>query len=92
MGRTPLINKGAGRDHWSFCYSLLMAGGGIRPGLVHGSSDRTASYPSVNPVSPEDIAATIYHCLAIDHHRHVLDQQSRPLVIGTGEPIQPILV
>jgi hypothetical protein len=59
---------------------------------VHGSSDRTASYPSVNPVSPEDIAATIYHCLAIDHHRHVLDQQSRPLVIGTGEPIQPILV
>ncbi len=92
MGRTPLINKGAGRDHWSFCYSLLMAGGGIRPGHVHGSSDRTASYPSVNPVSPEDIAATIYHCLGIYHHRHVLDQQSRPLVIGTGEPIQPMLV
>src|SRR5262249_320121 len=56
MGRTPIINKGAGRDHWSFCYSLIMAGGGIRGGMVHGSSDRGAAYPAVNPVSPADIA------------------------------------
>jgi hypothetical protein len=91
MGRTPVINKGAGRDHWSFCYSLIMAGGGIRAGLVHGSSDRSAAYPSANPVSPADIVATIYHCLGIDHHEHVLDQQGRPLAIGAGEPIQPLL-
>src|SRR5579863_5600333 len=91
MGRTPLINKGAGRDHWSFCYSLIMAGGGIRGGLVHGSSDRGAAYPALNPTSPADIAATIYHCLGIDHHAHVLDQQSRPLVIGSGEPVQALL-
>ncbi len=91
MGRTPIINKGAGRDHWSFCYSLIMAGGGIRGGQVHGSSDRSAAYPSANPTSPADIAATIYHCLGIDHHEHVADQQGRPLVIGAGEPIQPLL-
>ncbi len=91
MGRTPIINKGAGRDHWSFCYSLIMAGGGIRGGLVHGSSDRSAAYPAVNPVAPADIAATIYHCLGIDHHGYVRDQQNRPLLIGEGEPIAPLL-
>lgn len=91
MGRTPLINKGAGRDHWSFCYSLIMAGGGIRPGLVHGSSDRTASYPAQNPVAPAEIAATIFHCLGIDPHGHVYDQQSRPLTISSAEPIAAML-
>ena len=59
MGRTPRINKAAGRDHWSFCYSIVMAGGGVRGGQVYGSSDRSAAYPSTNPVSPADIAATI---------------------------------
>ena len=60
MGRTPRINGGAGRDHWSFCYSIVMAGGGIRGGQVYGSSDRSAAYPSTSPVHPADIAATIY--------------------------------
>jgi hypothetical protein len=91
MGRTPIINKGAGRDHWSFCYSVVMAGGGVRGGQVHGSSDRTAAYPSTNPVSPADIAATIYHCLGIDPTTHVTDQQGRPFVASTGTPIQAVL-
>ena len=78
MGRTPRINKGAGRDHWSFCYSIVMAGGGVRGGQVYGSSDRSAAYPSTNPVSPADVAATIYHCLGIDPREHVTDQQGRP--------------
>lgn len=91
MGRTPLVNKGAGRDHWSFCYSLIMAGGGIRAGLVHGSSDRSASYPALNPVSPPNLSATIFHCLGIDPHGHVHDQQGRPLAISSGEPVQAIL-
>jgi hypothetical protein len=91
MGRTPHINKGAGRDHWSFCYSIVMAGGGVRGGRVYGSSDRAAAYPSTNPVSPADIAATIYHCLGIDPRAHVTDQQGRPLVIGTGNPVQALL-
>ncbi|HLJ11460.1 MAG TPA: DUF1501 domain-containing protein [Planctomycetaceae bacterium] len=91
MGRTPLINKGAGRDHWSFCFSLLMAGGGIRGGQVYGTSDRGASYPAQNPVSPANIAATIFHCLGIDSHGHVQDQAGRPLIISAGEPISAIL-
>lgn len=91
MGRTPRVNGGAGRDHWSFCYSVVMAGGGVRGGQVHGSSDRTAAYPSTNPVGPADIAATIFHCLGIDPRAHVTDQQGRPLVINAGNPIHSLL-
>jgi hypothetical protein len=91
MGRTPLVNKVAGRDHWSFCYSILMAGGGIRPGQVLGSSDRNAAYPASQPVSPADVAATIYHCLGIDPHSQVADQQGRPLHITLGEPVTGLL-
>jgi hypothetical protein len=87
MGRTPRINREAGRDHWSFCYSILVAGGGVRGGQVYGSSDRAAAYPSTNPVSPADIAATIYHCLGVDPRAHVTDQQGRPLVVSSGNPI-----
>src|SRR5207248_7048133 len=65
MGRTPRVNGSAGRDHWTFCYSVVLAGGGIRGGQVYGSSDRGAAYPSTNPVSPADLVATIYHCLGI---------------------------
>src|SRR5262249_531773 len=82
MGRTPRINREAGRDHWSFCYSVVLAGGGVRGGRVYGSSDRTASYPATNPVSPADLAATIYHCLGIDPHTHLAHQQARPLAAG----------
>jgi hypothetical protein len=91
MGRTPRINKDAGRDHWSFCYSIVLAGAGIRGGQVYGSSDRSAAYPSTNPVSPADVAATIYHCLGIDPAVHVTDQQGRPFVVSTGKPIQAVL-
>jgi hypothetical protein len=91
MGRTPRINKDAGRDHWSFCYSVMLAGAGIRGGQVYGSSDRTGSYPSTNPVSPADLAATIFHSLGIDPRGHVTDQQGRPLVIGTGQPVMSLI-
>jgi hypothetical protein len=91
MGRTPRINNSAGRDHWSFCYSVVLAGGGIRPGMVHGSSDRAAGYPAEHQVSPADIAATIYQQLGIDPRGHVTDQQGRPLVVSTGNPIRAIL-
>ncbi|HEV3024376.1 MAG TPA: DUF1501 domain-containing protein [Pirellulales bacterium] len=91
MGRTPIINKAAGRDHWSFCYSIVMAGGGIRGGEVYGSSDRSAAYPASQPVGPADVAATIYHCLGIDPRTHVSDQQGRPLAVATGVPIHALL-
>ena len=86
-----MINRSAGRDHWSFCYSILMAGGGVRGGQVYGSSDRFAAYPSTNPVSPADVAATIYHCLGIEPRAHVTDQQGRPLVVSAGQPLHALL-
>jgi uncharacterized protein (DUF1501 family) len=91
MGRTPKINKDAGRDHWSFCYSVVLAGGGVRGGQVYGASDRTAAYPSTNPVSPAEIAATIYHCLGIDPRTRVTDQEGRPLVLSAADPIRAVL-
>jgi hypothetical protein len=91
MGRTPRINRDAGRDHWSFCFSVVMAGGGVRGGQVYGSSDRSAAYPSTNPVSPADLAATIYHCLGIDPRTEVKDQEGRPFLVGTGKPIGAIV-
>jgi len=91
MGRTPRINRDAGRDHWSFCYSILLAGAGIRGGLVHGSSDRSAAYPATQQVSPADIAATIYHHLGIDPRAEVTDQQARPLVVTAGAVIGGLL-
>jgi hypothetical protein len=91
MGRTPRINRDAGRDHWSFCYSIVAAGGGVRGGQVYGSSDRTAAYPSTNPVSPADVAATIYHLLGIDARSHLTDQQGRPIGLAPGNPVHAIL-
>jgi uncharacterized protein (DUF1501 family) len=91
MGRTPRVNSGAGRDHWSFCYSVVLAGGGIKGGQVYGSSDRAAAYPSTNPVSPADIAATIFHCLGIDPRSEMTDQQGRPLVACPGTPLAALV-
>jgi hypothetical protein len=91
MGRTPRINNDAGRDHWSFCYSVVLAGGGVRGGQVLGSSDRHAAYPSTNPVHPADIGATIYHCLGIDPQAHFADQQGRPLIASPGNPVDALL-
>jgi hypothetical protein len=91
MGRTPRVNKGAGRDHWSFCYSVVLAGGGVRGGQVYGSSDRSAAYPSTNPVSPADLAATIFHCLGIDPRMTVTDREGRPVAVCTGTPVRALL-
>lgn len=91
MGRTPRVNRDAGRDHWSFCYSVVLAGAGIRGGQALGTSDRGAAYPSSQPVSPADIAATIYHCLGIDPREHVIDTQGRPLVVSAGNPLEALL-
>lgn len=91
MGRTPRINKAAGRDHWSFCYSILAAGGGIRGGQVLGSSDRSAAYPSTKPVAPADLAATIFHLLGIDPRSEITDQQGRPFLASTGTVLHELL-
>ena len=91
FGRSPRINNQAGRDHWPQCYTVLLAGGGVRRGFVYGSSDRIGAYPSANAVRPEDLAATMYHLLGIDPRSEVRDPLNRPLPISTGSVIEGIL-
>jgi hypothetical protein len=87
FGRTPHINGAAGRDHWAPCNTVLLAGAGIPPGAVYGSSDRLAAYPASNPVTPEDLAATMYHLLGIDARQTVRDPQGRVFPLSHGEPV-----
>jgi hypothetical protein len=92
FGRTPRINANAGRDHWNFCYSLFLAGGGIKGGHVHGASDRIGSRPSNRPVSPADIIATIYQCLGLSAELELRDRLHRPFqLVPWGSPIQELL-
>jgi hypothetical protein len=91
FGRTPRINGDAGRDHWGSCQSVLLAGGGIRGGRVHGASDSIAAYPRMDPVDPVDIHATIYHCLGLDPDQHVNDHLQRPHPLSTGRVIQALV-
>jgi len=92
MGRTPQINGSAGRDHWTFCYSVLFAGAGIRGGTVCGASDAHAAYVKDRPVSVSDVCATIYHCLGIDPEMPVYDRGGRPVPVAHGgRPIREVL-
>ncbi len=92
MGRTPKINANAGRDHWTYCYSHIFAGAGIRGGTVFGASDAQAAFVKDNPVSTGDICATIYQCLGIDPALMLPDRTNRPMPIANGgQPIGAIL-
>ena len=91
FGRTPQINAAAGRDHWAPCNTVLLAGAGIPGGTVYGSSDRIAAYPASNPVTPENLAATLYHLLGIPPHLVLRDAQQRAFALTHGEPIWDLL-
>ncbi|MBT6154698.1 MAG: DUF1501 domain-containing protein [Planctomycetaceae bacterium] len=92
FGRTPRINKNAGRDHWGPCNSVVMAGGGMPGGQVFGETDNQAAYPTANKVTQDDIAATIYHLLGYDPHNTLVhDRIGRPYPLALGEPIQKLL-
>lgn len=91
FGRTPAINSNAGRDHWAACNTVLLAGGGVPGGLIHGASDAVAAYPSRNPVSPEDLAATIYHLLGVDAETPLPTPDGRRQVVSAGEVIQELI-
>ncbi len=78
FGRSPRINNGAGRDHWNACYTVMLAGGGIKGGHVHGASDSTGARPVASPTTPADIIATIYHLLGVDPHHVIHDHLGRP--------------
>lgn len=90
FGRTPKINGSAGRDHWAACNSVVLAGGGVCGGCVHGASDKQAAYPTTPPVSPDDLAATIYHALGIDPHLEFSDRLGRPWALTQGRVMREV--
>lgn len=93
FGRTPKINNNdGGRDHWNYCYTIMLAGGGIRPGTVFGASDRTGAFPADRPVTPADVLATMYRLLGVDHQQELYDRTRRPhRIVTKGEVINDLL-
>jgi uncharacterized protein (DUF1501 family) len=93
FGRTPKINQTAGRDHWPKVFSTMLAGGGIRGGLVYGMSNATASEPEIDPVGPEDLATTMYHLLGIVADKELMAPGDRPIeIVDNGQVIKPLIV
>lgn len=91
FGRTPKVNGQAGRDHWGRVFSIALAGGGIRGGQVYGASDKIGAEPADRPVTPGDLAATIFHCLGIPPDSEVTDQLARPHRVADGHVVAPLL-
>ncbi len=99
FGRTPKVGQitsdaGAdkgGRDHWPHCYTALFAGGGLPAGAIYGASDADAAHPSRDPVTPQDIAATVYQALGIPPETFLSDSLDRPHTLSTGTPIRALV-
>jgi Protein of unknown function (DUF1501) len=92
FGRTPKINNTAGRDHWPKVFSVMLAGGGIKGGVIHGTSNATASEPEDDPVGPEDLATTVYHQLGIVSDKELMAPGDRPIeIVDGGKVIREIL-
>lgn len=92
FGRTPRFNGRRGRDHWGPVFSVALAGAGIRGGAVHGASDRIGAYPRDGRVRPEDLTATIFHCLGHAPDTEIHDAVNRPIPISRGQIVRQILV
>jgi hypothetical protein len=94
FGRTPRINgNNGGRDHWNFCYSLMMIGGGFKAGRIYGSSDATGAFPASNPLVPGDILSTMYAALGVPHEYEIYDQLARPhRLVPAGDVVADLLV
>ncbi|WP_309721891.1 DUF1501 domain-containing protein [Armatimonas sp.] len=84
FGRTPIINRDGGRDHHARCFSVLVAGGGVKGGVVVGSSDTKGFEPAERPVKPEDLAATIYQCLGIDYTQSITSPEGVRITLSRG--------
>ena len=100
MGRTPKVGQAVvggagagrdGRDHWPKAFTTVLAGGGVKGGMVYGATDRFAAEPSLNPVTPADLAATVYHLLGVDPRTEIHDRLGRPLTLCDGNVVGPIL-
>jgi Protein of unknown function (DUF1501) len=92
FGRTPKINATAGRDHWPKVFSVMLAGGGIKGGLIYGSSNATASEPEDDAVGPQDLATTVYNQLGIVADKELMSPGDRPIeIVDGGRVIREIL-
>jgi hypothetical protein len=91
FGRTPRFNGRGGRDHWGPVFSVALAGGGIRGGIVHGLSDGQGAQPVDGRVLPQDLTATILHCLGIRPGTEIHDRLGRPIAACTGDVVRPIV-
>jgi hypothetical protein len=90
FGRSPKINTNAGRDHWPNCYSVVLAGGGVHPGITFGSSDKLGAYPDSDAVTPSDLAATLFWRFGLDPVREMIDLTGRPYKLADGQPIRAL--
>lgn len=91
FGRTPRVNKNAGRDHWGKANTVWFAGAGVPGGHIYGSTDKTASAPSNDPVTPSDLSATVYHLLGLDPQTNIYDPLERPMPISEGQVLSKFL-
>lgn len=92
FGRTPKINKTAGRDHWSRSMSVVVSGGGFKRGYAHGTTQADGMAPATNPLSPDDLAATIFEQLGIDPHKELQTNNGRPMqIVRDGKPVEELL-
>jgi len=90
FGRTPKINKNAGRDHWPNCYSTVLAGGGVTGGRIYGESDSQAGYVKESPVRPEDLGATVLHGFGVSSEDVIYGADNRPLPPSRGTPVKEL--
>jgi uncharacterized protein (DUF1501 family) len=92
FGRTPKINKNAGRDHWARSMAVVLAGSGLKRGLAYGETDPQGMAPATEPCTPDDVAATIFHRLGIDPHQELTTSTGRPVqLFREGKVIEKIL-
>jgi uncharacterized protein (DUF1501 family) len=92
FGRTAKLNKDGGRDHWPKAFSIAMAGGGIKGGIIHGATNAQGTEPTDNPVSPGDLGATIYTQLGIDPTERLMSAGDRPIdIIRDGKVISSLV-
>jgi uncharacterized protein (DUF1501 family) len=100
MGRTPRVGQSVpggagagrdGRDHWGKVFTTILAGGGVKGGVVYGASDKYAAEPAANPTPPADLAATVYHLLGVDPRMQIRDRLNRPLTLCDGQMIEGVL-
>ena len=92
FGRTPKINATGGRDHWPKVFSVVLAGGGLKQGMVHGSSDALGAEPENDPLQVGDLAFTIYNQLGINADKELMAPGARPIeIVGEGQVVSDLI-